>query len=199
MMLKQPEKLLNTRSTIILLGYRRRVNYVRLNGAISRDNDFTTLCSLVQSNKLSQLTKYRFFSSFFFLSDVALFFFFFLSLFYFRARDEREKEKRSFAKAKRERLHGRSRRSGATLTRQAEKIRSHLVRSSCSSARPVEAISARLDTRLHHCRKQFQLSEKRGNQVSSSFFSEVCRREVARRRRKRDREERARDEREREN
>ena len=76
MMLKQPEKLLNTRSTIILLGYRRRVNYVRLNGAISRDNDFTTLCSLVQSNKLSQLTKYRFFSSFFFLSDVALFFFF---------------------------------------------------------------------------------------------------------------------------
>lgn len=57
------------------------------------------------------------------------------------------------------------RRPGATLTRQAGKIRSPT-----DFHRPLflsgEAISARLDTRLHHCRKQFQLNE-RGDQLSS--------------------------------
>lgn len=38
-----------------------------------------------------------------------------------------------------------------------------------------QAISTRLDTRLHHCRKQFQLSAKPSNHVSSSVFLEVCR------------------------
>lgn len=66
------------------------------------------------------------------------------------------------------------RRPGATLTRQAGKIRSPT-----DFHRPLflsgEAISARLDTRLHHCRKQFQLTKEATSFPVFPFFLRACR------------------------
>lgn len=59
---------------------------------------------------------------------------------------------------------------GATLTRQAEKIRPIF----SSSVVPFEkAISARSDTRLHHCRGQFQLRGKATRFPVRSFHRSV--------------------------